>query len=114
VDAEHHRLEGGRVTRLACGDEEGEGPCVAVCGQVDLGAQPGAGASERVIGGLAAVGRPTGDPPHLCDDCKQCAVTAERQAEHEHQAHGQAVPEQKVGDTWLSRFRSSRDDPSTG
>jgi hypothetical protein len=47
--------------------------------------------------------------PHLCDDCKQRAITAERQAEQagsEHQEHDQAVPEQKAGGTWLSRFRS--------
>lgn len=46
--------------------------------------------------------------PHLCDDCKQRAITAERQAAHtqpEHQEHDQAVPEQKAGGTWLSRFR---------
>jgi hypothetical protein len=47
--------------------------------------------------------------PHLCDDCKQRAVTAERQAERvepEYQEQDQAVPEQKAGGTWLSRFRS--------
>ncbi|MER6345339.1 replication-relaxation family protein [Streptomyces sp. NPDC001595] len=46
--------------------------------------------------------------PHLCDDCRQRAITAERQAEQagpEHQEHDQAVPEQKAGGTWLSRFR---------
>ncbi|MFF4490056.1 hypothetical protein ACFY0F_26815 [Streptomyces sp. NPDC001544] len=43
--------------------------------------------------------------PHLCDDCKQRAITAERQAEHTEREH-QAVPEQKAGGTWLSRFRS--------
>ncbi|MER7743512.1 hypothetical protein ABTX34_35340 [Streptomyces sp. NPDC096538] len=46
--------------------------------------------------------------PHLCDDCKQRAITAERQAAQagpEHQEHDQAVPEQKAGGTWLSRFR---------
>jgi hypothetical protein len=50
--------------------------------------------------------------PHLCDDCKQRAVTAERQAEqatHEHQEHDQAVPEQRTEGGWLSRFR-----PGTG
>ncbi|MER5375940.1 hypothetical protein [Streptomyces sp. NPDC002553] len=47
--------------------------------------------------------------PRLCDDCKQRAITAERQAEHteyRHQEHDQAVPEQKAGGTWISRFRS--------
>lgn len=46
---------------------------------------------------------------HLCDDCKQRAITAKRQAEHtEHgdQEHDQAVPGQKAGGTWLSRFRA--------
>lgn len=45
---------------------------------------------------------------HLCDDCKQRAITAERQAERsgpEHQEHDQAVPEQKASGTWLSRSR---------
>ncbi|MFJ8948297.1 hypothetical protein ACIRG4_34585 [Streptomyces sp. NPDC102395] len=49
--------------------------------------------------------------PHLCDDCKQRAITAERQAEqatHEHQEHDQAVPEQKTGGTWTSRPSPSR------
>jgi hypothetical protein len=40
--------------------------------------------------------------PHLCDDCKQRAITAERQAEQA--GHEQAVPEQKADGTWLSRF----------
>ncbi|MGW7261508.1 hypothetical protein [Streptomyces sp. NPDC054834] len=34
--------------------------------------------------------------PHLCDDCKQRAITAERQAQHtepEQQEQDQAVPE---------------------
>lgn len=47
--------------------------------------------------------------PHLCDDCKQRAITAERQTEHTkhaHQEHDQAVPEQKTGGAWISRFRS--------
>ncbi|MFF5547970.1 hypothetical protein [Streptomyces olivaceoviridis] len=45
--------------------------------------------------------------PHLCDDCKQRAITAERQAEqagHEPQ-QSQAVPEQRAT-SWLSRFRT--------
>ncbi|MER6075366.1 replication-relaxation family protein [Streptomyces sp. NPDC001817] len=45
--------------------------------------------------------------PHLCDDCKQRAITAERQAEHTEPEHqDQAVLEQKAGGTWFSRFRS--------
>ncbi|WP_225080784.1 replication-relaxation family protein [Streptomyces sp. CoT10] len=46
--------------------------------------------------------------PHLCDGCKQRAITAERQARqagHEHQEHDQDMPEQKADGTWLSRFR---------
>ncbi|MEW2116190.1 hypothetical protein AB0945_13530 [Streptomyces sp. NPDC005474] len=56
------------------------------------------------------VGRPHGEThPHLCDDCKQRAITAEPQAQRpasEHQEHDPAVPEQKNGGTWMSRFRS--------
>ncbi|MET9197064.1 replication-relaxation family protein [Streptomyces olivaceus] len=50
--------------------------------------------------------------PHLCHDCKQRAITAERQAEQagpEPQEHEQAVPEQRAEGGWLSRFR-----PGTG
>ncbi|MEW2297526.1 hypothetical protein ABZ719_33300 [Streptomyces sp. NPDC006743] len=53
------------------------------------------------------MGRPRDTHPHLCDDCKQQAITADRQAEQdgpEHQVHDNA-PEQKAGGTWLSRFR---------
>ncbi|MFE1013758.1 hypothetical protein ACFW4M_20980 [Streptomyces sp. NPDC058794] len=56
----------------------------------------------------AGRGTPRDRHPHLCDACKQRAITAERQAAlagPEHQEHGQAVPEQKAGGTWLSRFR---------
>ncbi|WP_187439054.1 hypothetical protein [Streptomyces sp. sk2.1] len=45
--------------------------------------------------------------PRLCDDCKQQAVAAERQAEQaerEYQEQDQAVPEQKTGG-WFSRLR---------
>jgi hypothetical protein len=66
ADAGHHRLEGGCVTCLARGDGEGERPCAAVGGQVDLGAQPAAGAAERVIGGLAGAGRPLLSDPAAC------------------------------------------------
>ncbi|MBK3384600.1 MULTISPECIES: hypothetical protein [unclassified Streptomyces] len=38
--------------------------------------------------------------PQLCDSCKQTATAAERDQEQD-----QAVPEQKSGGTWLSRFR---------
>ncbi|WP_106973035.1 hypothetical protein [Streptomyces anulatus] len=50
--------------------------------------------------------------PHLCDDCKQRAITADRQAEqatHGHQEYDQAVPEQRAEGGWLSPFR-----PGTG
>jgi hypothetical protein len=46
--------------------------------------------------------------PHLCEDCKQRVITAERQVEytkHGPQHDEQVVPEQKAGGTWLSRFR---------
>ncbi|MFJ3251163.1 replication-relaxation family protein [Streptomyces sp. NPDC086782] len=55
----------------------------------------------------AGWGAPRETHPHLCDDCKQRAVTAECQAEqagHEHQENDQAVPEQKPTG-WLSRLR---------
>ncbi|MFF9490231.1 replication-relaxation family protein [Streptomyces sp. NPDC014676] len=57
----------------------------------------------------AGWGVPRETHPHLCDDCKQQAVTAECQAEHTedgHQVQDRAVPEQKAGSTWLSRFRT--------
>ncbi|MFB6790209.1 replication-relaxation family protein [Streptomyces olivaceus] len=50
--------------------------------------------------------------PHLCHDCKQRAITAERQAEQagpEPQEHDQAVPEQRAEGGWLSRFRPRAD-----
>ncbi|GGQ33326.1 hypothetical protein [Streptomyces roseolilacinus] len=56
----------------------------------------------------AGRGAPRDTHPHLCDDCKQRAVTAQRQAAQagpEHQEHDPAAPEQKAGGTWLSRFR---------
>ncbi|BDH12855.1 hypothetical protein [Streptomyces hygroscopicus] len=56
-------------------------------------------------------GTPRETHPHLCDDCKQRAITAERQAEQavpERHEHDQAVPEQKASGTWLSRFRMIR------
>ncbi|MGW3498340.1 hypothetical protein [Streptomyces sp. NPDC001020] len=56
----------------------------------------------------AGWGTPRETHPHLCDGCKQRAITAERQAAQagpEHQEHDQAVSEQKAGGTWLSRFR---------
>ncbi|MER5978560.1 hypothetical protein ABT142_18880 [Streptomyces sp. NPDC001857] len=47
--------------------------------------------------------------PHLCDDCKQRALTVERQAERTppvRQVQDQAVPEREAGAIWLSRFRT--------
>ncbi|MBB4796214.1 hypothetical protein BJY54_006918 [Streptomyces nodosus] len=47
--------------------------------------------------------------PHLRDDCKQRAVTAEHQAEQAlpvRQKQDQAVPAQKTDGTWLWRFRT--------
>jgi hypothetical protein len=46
--------------------------------------------------------------PTLCGDCDQRYVTNAQQAwpdEPRHEERGQAVPEQKAGGTWLSRFR---------
>ncbi|MGK5628580.1 replication-relaxation family protein [Streptomyces sp. URMC 123] len=45
--------------------------------------------------------------PSLCEDCDQRFLTdiAHAWGQHRHQEHGQAVPEQKAGGTWLSRFR---------
>ncbi|MEU5583008.1 hypothetical protein ABZ791_36040 [Streptomyces huasconensis] len=46
--------------------------------------------------------------PTLCGDCDQQYVTDVQQAwpeEPRHEERGQAVPEQKAGGTWLSRFR---------
>jgi hypothetical protein len=51
----------------------------------------------------AGWGAPRETHPHLCEDCKQRVITTERQAEQA--VHEQAVPEQKAGGTWLSRFR---------
>ncbi|MFE2038596.1 hypothetical protein ACFXBB_36320 [Streptomyces scopuliridis] len=54
-------------------------------------------------------GTPRDTHPHLCDDCKQRAVTVEHQAEraqHALQEQDQPVPEQKADGTWLSRFRT--------
>jgi hypothetical protein len=66
ADVGHHGLEGGCVAGLAGGDGEGEGACAAVCGQVDLGTQPAAGASERMIGDLADADRPLLRAPAAC------------------------------------------------
>jgi hypothetical protein len=57
-DSGHDCLEGRRITGLAGGDMDGQRPCPAVTGQVDLCAQPTAGASERVILWLGPAGRP--------------------------------------------------------
>lgn len=60
-------------------------------------------ATERVGWGAAAEPNPT-----LCEDCDRRFVTDLQQAwsdEHWHEERGQAVPEQKAGGTWLSRFR---------
>ncbi|GGP84780.1 hypothetical protein GCM10010247_67540 [Streptomyces calvus] len=59
---------------------------------------------------LAGRDTPRETHPHLCDDCRRQAVTAECPAEeaaagHEHQEHDRAVPEQKAGGTWRSRLR---------
>lgn len=65
-DSSHDRLEGWRVTGLARGDVDGQRPCPAVTGQVDLRAQTTAGASECVILWLGPVGRPLFLAPAEC------------------------------------------------
>jgi hypothetical protein len=60
-------------------------------------------ATERVGWGASPEPRPS-----LCGDCDRRFVTDLQQAwpdAHRHQEQGQAVPEQKAGGTWLSRFR---------
>jgi hypothetical protein len=59
-------------------------------------------AVERAGWGTTQEPRPT-----LCGDCDRQADTDVQQAwaAHRHQEHDQAVPEQKAGGTWLSRFR---------
>ncbi len=65
-DSGHDRLEGRRVTGLARGDVEGQRPCPAITGQVDLRAQATAGASECVVLGLGPAGRPLFLAPAEC------------------------------------------------
>lgn len=65
-DASHDGLEGRCVTRLACGDVEGQGPCVAVAGEMDFRAQAAAGASETVIVWFGAVRSPLFLAPAAC------------------------------------------------
>jgi len=48
-DPDSRCLKGRRVTSLTCGDVDGQRPCPAVAGQVDLRAQATAGASKRVV-----------------------------------------------------------------
>ncbi|MDX2629781.1 replication-relaxation family protein [Streptomyces scabiei] len=60
-------------------------------------------ATERVGWGASPEPRPS-----LCGDCDRRFVTDLQQAwpdEPRHEERGQAVPEQKAGGTWLSRFR---------
>ncbi|MFJ3513118.1 replication-relaxation family protein [Streptomyces luteogriseus] len=60
-------------------------------------------ATERAGWGASPEPRPS-----LCGDCDRRFVTELQQAwpgEHRHEEQGQAVPEQKAGGTWLSRFR---------
>ncbi|MEU0671999.1 hypothetical protein ABZ330_03780 [Streptomyces sp. NPDC006172] len=61
-------------------------------------------ATERRVG-WGAFSEPR---PSLCGDCDRRFVTDLQQAwpdAHRHEEQGQAVPEQKAGGTWLSRFR---------
>ncbi|MCX4799880.1 replication-relaxation family protein [Streptomyces sp. NBC_01242] len=60
-------------------------------------------ATERIGWGTTQEPRPS-----LCGDCDRRFVTDVQQAwsdEPRHEEQGQAVPEQKAGGTWLSRFR---------
>lgn len=57
-DPGHDRREDRCVTGLPCGDMNGQRPCPAVTGQVDLRAQSAAGTSERVVLGLGPAGSP--------------------------------------------------------
>lgn len=65
-DAGHHGFEGRSVTGLACRDNKSKWSCPAVAGQVHLGAQPAAGASESVIGGFGPLGCPLLLAPAAC------------------------------------------------
>ncbi len=58
TDGGHDGLEGRSVACLACGDAEGQGPCTAVAGEVDLCAQAATGASERVVVGFGRAWSP--------------------------------------------------------
>ncbi|MEE1931189.1 replication-relaxation family protein [Streptomyces sp. TRM 70351] len=52
-------------------------------------------------------GTPSEPRPSLCGDCDRWYVSNTQQAwsnEHRYEEQGQAVLEQKAGDTWLSRF----------
>lgn len=65
-DSGHDRLEGRRITGLACSDVDRQRPRPAVAGQVDLRAQAAAGASERVVLRLGPAGRPLFLAPAEC------------------------------------------------
>lgn len=65
-DAGHDGLEGRCVARLACGDVEGQGPCMAVVGEMDFRAQAAAGASEAVIVWFGASRSPLFLAPAAC------------------------------------------------
>lgn len=52
TDGGHDGLEGRGVACLPCGDAEGQGPCMAVAGEVNLCAQAATGAAERVVVGF--------------------------------------------------------------
>lgn len=65
-DSGHDRLKGRRVTGLTRGDVDGQRPCPAVAGQVDLRAQAATGASERVVLWLEPAGRPLFLAPAEC------------------------------------------------
>lgn len=66
TDGGHDGLESRGVACLACGDAEGQGPCTAVAGEVDLCAQAAAGASERVVVGFGRAWSPLFLAPAEC------------------------------------------------
>ncbi|MER6501867.1 replication-relaxation family protein [Streptomyces sp. NPDC001455] len=70
----------------------------------------GAGFTDERWRAVERVGWGASQEPRLslCEDCDRQAVTDIQQAwpgAHQHQEEDRAVPEQKVGGTWFSRFR---------
>lgn len=66
LDARHDGFESWCITGLTRSDMEGQGPCMTVDGDVDLGAQAAARASEPVIAGFTAARCPLLLAPAAC------------------------------------------------